>query len=252
MLKLTGSGCLPPDGSSRAELVVDEALTNAIVHGNQSDPAKTVRLRLFADEERWGAIVEDQGEGFERETPDADGSLKESGRGIMLMDEYLEELIYAAPGNAVMLVAKREAGSGEPSAAASFEGSIFSALAEEDVVQGDGPVAVMDRGDVAVARVQADSVFGDNAEEVRAAFTQATEGRRVLVIDMRRVHYVSSVGLAVLVATYKLMDAKGGTVVLVAVGPEIKDLLAKSDLTALFRFAANLDEAFTLIGGDAD
>ncbi len=240
-------------GSPHAELALDEALTNAMVHGNGLDPAKSVRVRLFADDERWGAIVEDEGRGFDREqapeTPGADGPLQESGRGIMLMDEYLDELVYAAPGNTVMLVARREDEPAEPGAAPSFLGSLLAAAAAEEAQWGGGPVTIMDRGDVAVAEIQVDSLAGDNSDAaVRAALEEAAEGRRALVIEMHRVRYMSSVGLALLVATYKLVDAQGGTVVLVGIRPDVRDLLTKSKLTGLFQFAADLDGAFELFG----
>ena len=253
MSKLVSSGCLSPGGSPHAELALDEALTNAMVHGNGLDPAKSVRVRLFADDERWGAIVEDEGQGFDRgqepQVPAADGPPQESGRGIMLMDEYLDELVYAAPGSAVMLVARREAETPEPGAASSFLGSLLAAAAAEEAQWDGGPVMIMDRGDVAVAEIQVDSLAGDNSDAVRAALEQAAEGRRVLVIEMHRVRYMSSVGLALLVATYKLVDAQGSTVVLVGIRPDVRDLLTKSKLTGLFQFAADLDGAFELIGG---
>jgi anti-sigma regulatory factor (Ser/Thr protein kinase) len=46
-------------------LCLDEALTNAIVHGNREDPAKKVRFRVFRGEDRWAVEIEDEGIGFD-------------------------------------------------------------------------------------------------------------------------------------------------------------------------------------------
>ena len=46
-------------------LILDEAISNAIIHGNGGDPSKEVAFRLFAAEDCWGAQVADQGAGFD-------------------------------------------------------------------------------------------------------------------------------------------------------------------------------------------
>jgi len=46
-------------------LCLDEALINAIVHGNKDDPTKTVRVRAFLVDDGWGVEVCDEGSGFD-------------------------------------------------------------------------------------------------------------------------------------------------------------------------------------------
>ncbi|MCY3022038.1 MAG: ATP-binding protein [Planctomycetota bacterium] len=57
--------------TERARLCVDEALTNAIMHGCKYDSSKLVRVRAFVTPDEWSVLVEDPGPGFrEEDLPD--------------------------------------------------------------------------------------------------------------------------------------------------------------------------------------
>src|SRR3954467_10428292 len=75
------------------KLAVEEALINAIKHGNQLDPAKKVHIQAKVTPKRFEIVIEDEGEGFQRsEVPDpcADENLcKCSGRGILLIENFM-------------------------------------------------------------------------------------------------------------------------------------------------------------------
>ena len=52
-------------------LALDEALVNAVKHGNQNDPTKTVYIEFVIDQDHMVIQIEDQGEGFiPEELPD--------------------------------------------------------------------------------------------------------------------------------------------------------------------------------------
>jgi serine/threonine-protein kinase RsbW len=88
-------------------LALEEALVNAIKHGNQSDPAKKVRVsyRLLAD--RFEVAISDEGTGFNPDdVPDptaAENLERPCGRGLMLMRHYMSEVHYNDRGNAVTM-----------------------------------------------------------------------------------------------------------------------------------------------------
>jgi serine/threonine-protein kinase RsbW len=88
-------------------LSVDEAVANAIKHGNKLDPAKVVRIEFLLDERGVRIVVEDQGTGFRPEEvpdPTEDENLeKPSGRGLMLMREFMTKIEYSQKGNQVVL-----------------------------------------------------------------------------------------------------------------------------------------------------
>jgi len=94
------------------KLALEEALNNAIKHGNRYDPAKRVEVAFEIDREQAAITITDQGEGFDPDAvpdPTTDENLeKPDGRGIMLMRAYMDEVRYGEPGNRVHMV-KRNA-----------------------------------------------------------------------------------------------------------------------------------------------
>ena len=92
-------------------LALEEALVNAIKHGNQMDPSKTVRIMFRAGFQKVRIEIEDQGEGFHpAEVPDptADENLERPcGRGIMLMRAFMTSITYNPSGNCVILEKER-------------------------------------------------------------------------------------------------------------------------------------------------
>lgn len=88
-------------------LAIEEALVNAIKHGNQMDPNKTVRIACRIGHHKVRIEIEDQGEGFQPEDvpdPTADENLERPcGRGIMLMRAFMSSISYNETGNLVIL-----------------------------------------------------------------------------------------------------------------------------------------------------
>lgn len=89
-------------------LAMEEALCNAIRHGNRMDPSKVVEVDYDIDPARAIITVTDQGEGFDPSTvpdPTTDENLeKPTGRGIMLMRAYMDEVHFNDRGNQVRMV----------------------------------------------------------------------------------------------------------------------------------------------------
>ena len=94
-------------------LAVEEALVNAIKHGNEMDPDKTVEIECVASRERVTVRVTDQGPGFQPDDvpdPTLDENLEcPSGRGLMLMRSFMTRVEHNALGNSVLLEKVREA-----------------------------------------------------------------------------------------------------------------------------------------------
>ena len=116
---LIGRGWVAEDDRAWLYLCFDEVLVNAMLHGNEGDPRLTVTLAVRADAHRWVVTVADQGEGFS-ETAIPDHSQNESltlehGRGIRIMQEWLDELTYYRGGTMAWL-ARRRADAAPPSA----------------------------------------------------------------------------------------------------------------------------------------
>jgi serine/threonine-protein kinase RsbW len=78
------------------EMALREAVTNAMVHGNQEDESKSVEVIFNCHDNELEIEVRDQGEGFDpAKVPDptnAENLLKTSGRGIFLMRTFMDEI----------------------------------------------------------------------------------------------------------------------------------------------------------------
>jgi serine/threonine-protein kinase RsbW len=93
-------------------LALDEALCNAIQHGNGLDPEKSVTVDYSVDDQRVRVVVCDEGPGFKPEdVPDPTNNENlclPHGRGVMLMRAYMTEVHFNEKGNCVHLVKARD------------------------------------------------------------------------------------------------------------------------------------------------
>ncbi len=84
-----------------------EATNNAIIHGNNSDPAKNVKIEMLMEQKELMVHIEDQGQGFDYATvpdPTAPENLEKiNGRGIFLMERLSDEILYLENGRIVVL-----------------------------------------------------------------------------------------------------------------------------------------------------
>lgn len=84
-----------------------EATNNAIVHGNNSDPAKQVKVEILKEKSSLVIKIADQGRGFDYSTvPDPtspENIEKINGRGIFLMKRLSDEIVFSDEGRIVEL-----------------------------------------------------------------------------------------------------------------------------------------------------
>jgi len=84
-----------------------EATNNAIIHGNNSDPDKQVKIEILFEQKELKVHIEDQGRGFDYSTvpdPTAPENLEKiNGRGIFLMERLSDEIVYLEDGRIVVL-----------------------------------------------------------------------------------------------------------------------------------------------------
>jgi serine/threonine-protein kinase RsbW len=98
-------------------LALEEAIVNAIKHGNRLDQHKKVAIACKMAPSRLWVKVTDEGPGFRPErVPDCTDPANlecPGGRGIMLMRSYMTRVEYNETGNVVEME-KQRAGSVEP------------------------------------------------------------------------------------------------------------------------------------------
>ena len=88
-------------------LALEEALTNAIKHGNRMDAEKSVRIACQVSIEMVRIEIEDEGTGFDwnhlPDPTDIENLEKPCGRGVMLMRAFMNVVQYNEQGNFVTL-----------------------------------------------------------------------------------------------------------------------------------------------------
>jgi serine/threonine-protein kinase RsbW len=95
------------------QLAMEEALVNAIKHGNREDATKQVRVHCALSAERIRIEISDEGPGFDpTAVPDpTDDSRLEvpCGRGLLLMRSFMSLVEFNAAGNCVVMEKHRAA-----------------------------------------------------------------------------------------------------------------------------------------------
>lgn len=89
------------------KLCVEEAVRNAIVHGNKKDESKKVKISYWVEDGRLTIEIEDEGKGFApKKLPDPteeENLLKEHGRGVFLILHLMDEVVYSERGNKIRM-----------------------------------------------------------------------------------------------------------------------------------------------------
>lgn len=87
-------------------LALEEAVVNAIRHGNRSDPDKCVHVVFRAATDRFDVCITDAGDGYTPGDPPhpTDPTTEETrgGRGLLLMNTFMTEVRVCGRGNVAM------------------------------------------------------------------------------------------------------------------------------------------------------
>jgi serine/threonine-protein kinase RsbW len=94
------------------KLALEEALINAMKHGNKWDPKKKVHIEYKVSSTRLEVIVEDEGPGFMRDDvpdPTLDENIEKcSGRGILLIEAYMNNVHWSRGGRRLHMIKNNE------------------------------------------------------------------------------------------------------------------------------------------------
>ncbi len=107
LLKMNSSLHIDDEKFGSLLVVVTEAVNNAIIHGNKRKSSKKVLLTCTRRGHVLVVKVKDEGRGFNPSViPNPvheDNLLRESGRGVFLMNQLMEKVSYNANGNEVTM-----------------------------------------------------------------------------------------------------------------------------------------------------
>ncbi len=95
----------------RIQMAIEEAVVNAIEHGNKKALDKKIRLVFDVTPEKAVMTISDEGAGFDHRNvadPTTDDLVdKPRGRGVMLMRELMNEVHFNEVGNQVVMIKLR-------------------------------------------------------------------------------------------------------------------------------------------------
>jgi len=96
---------ISPDVYGNILISLTEAVTNAIIHGNDNDTSKRVYVKLKKGKDRIAFLISDEGGGFNFDNlPDPtapENLLKIGGRGVFLMRQLSDDVLFSHNGSTV-------------------------------------------------------------------------------------------------------------------------------------------------------
>lgn len=111
VLDIESEASLTEEESSTLMLLLSEAVTNAIKHGNKYDASKNVDIDIDITDEEIVSKVADEGDGFDPDDTknplEEENLLDASGRGIFLIREFSDHVEYMDGGRAIKFSIKR-------------------------------------------------------------------------------------------------------------------------------------------------
>lgn len=101
------------------DIAVREAVANAIKHGNEQDPAKTVHVDVAVEGEDLVIRVADEGVGFDptgvHDPRAPENLLRPNGRGIFYMKNFMDNIHYgSAPGGGTLVTLRKRLAGPKP------------------------------------------------------------------------------------------------------------------------------------------
>ena len=82
------------DDSFCLRLCIEEALVNAVVHGNKNEEHRCVRVDIFDEGDSCRIRVRDEGEGFDPDSISMPPCDQMGGRGVCLIKHYMDEVTF--------------------------------------------------------------------------------------------------------------------------------------------------------------
>ena len=230
MLDQHGCG---PDLVERIGMAVRECMANAGSHGNGYSSDKSVYFSVATDPSRLSITITDEGNGFNPDdVPDplaGDNLLKSSGRGLLLMRSFADEVSIRSAdphGTEVVMVKSFEQ---DPSHKEE-EVSLSTSIREVD--------------GVTIVDLSGRITLGEASEKLRDTVREiVSNGQTKILLNLGDVGYIDSSGLGQLVSSYTTAKTKGSTVNLVNVQEKVNDLLQITKLYTVFDIFSNETDA---------
>lgn len=208
-------------------LAMDEALINAIKHGNKNDPEKFVELSFRCEEDRAVVSIQDEGDGFDHshitDPRDEEGLNRTHGRGIFLIKQFMTEVAFNDKGNHITFTFVKGHDSSK-----SLEGMRVWLCRGIAIVELDPEIGLLE------------------VDDLRHQFERLIrEGHSRIIVDLRRLDYINSMVLSTFVAAMKLVQEVNGRLKLVRPTPNVDRVLNATNLARILDVDSDLGMAIS-------
>ncbi len=202
------------DCSFEVQLVMREALSNAIIHGSGMDKKKTVDYAFEIRDDTLIMRVRDQGAGFPWHEKSANMPAPHSlgGRGVTIMREYFDSVEFNEQGNAIVLTKHYQKG---------------ACMSE---IQQTGDTIIVKPGQDIVS-----SMADDFKTELKGL---VDKGAKEITMDMEKVEMIDSIGMGLLIAAHNSLVKNGGRLRIINCSTDILGLLRTMRLDKHFEVVA--------------
>ncbi len=205
-------------------IAVRESMVNAVTHGNAYSRNKSVRFSVVIGHGRFTVSVGDEGPGFNPdEVPDPlalDNILRVSGRGLLLMRSFFDEVNITRPKTSGTLVVMTKNYPEGPSN-------------KEEEVSLNASTRVVNQ--VAIVDLSGRITLGEGSGKLRDTIREIlSKGQKKILINLGDVSYIDSSGLGELVSSYTTASNQGAKLKLVNVQAKVHDLLQITKLYTVF------------------
>jgi len=223
------AGRLARDREFDFKLLLREALINAVVHGCEEDPGKTVASLFVLDGETMRITVTDEGPGFDWSSRmDAEPDPEDTcGRGLMILRLYSDGVSFNQPGNSVTIVKRLKSpppegnGNDADSTTTPRESDMF------EITKTDSLTTIKPDGDIVASVV----------EDFKALLQNTLrDAPGALAIDLSGTTMIDSMGIGLLIAAHNTLGKSG---------EKLRLLHPSQDILTLFR-TMRLDKHFII------
>lgn len=217
-------------------LCLDEAYTNCYRHGNKHDPNKHITTSVYNNESALTFVISDEGDGFDptmlNNVVEPAPWFHEGGRGVFLMKELMDDLLYFNNGKSILMGKKY---------------NMKKSSNEEVIMITSNPnCLIQEVNGVYKISFKNNKILNEtNIERIHSdiiALIDDKDGVKV-IIDFTNVKYLSSSVLSKLVAVHKKAVALNGKLCLCQIDPVIRKIFDITKLSKLFNIFDDFDKA---------